>query len=216
MTLLAAVRLATRRGGVSAVLLAFVTSTVLGGCTLLAPRPDPSRFFVLSAIPSTSNSAGGGNLSIGVGPIIVPDYLSRSEMVIRTSATQIRPSQIDIWAEPISLGVTRVLAQNLSVLLGTERIICYPAYAVTRADWQVLVELVHFELDTQNAATLTARWGVRDRRSGKIVVARETNITRPATGPNTADGVAALSATLADLSGAIADQLRQLNAAAQS
>jgi len=198
--------------GVSGVLLAMVVSIVVGGCTLLAPRPDPSRFFVLSAISTASNSPRDATLSVGVGPILVPDYLSRSALVIRTSPTEIRPLQIDLWAEPISLGVTRVVAQNLSVLLGTERIICFPAYAVTRADWQVQMELVRFELDTQNSATLTARWGIRDRRSGKIVVARETNITRPADGPQIPDGVAALSATLADLSGAIADELRQLSA----
>lgn len=191
---------------------ASLTAAVLvSACSILDPRPDPSRFFVLSPAPAADASAAGGgklaDLSVGLGPISVPDYANRPEIVVRNNANEVQLEPVDRWAEPLSSNVSQVLMQNLAQLLGTERVTLFPWYG-TVPKYQVQVDIVRFDQDDQRRATLIARWEIRDVVSKSILAARQTDVTRPGTGDDTAAGVAALSATLADLSRDIADAVR--------
>jgi len=113
---------------------------VLGGCV----RTKPSKFYRLNAVsgsgPGAQTIDTGGELAIGVGPVKLPLYLDRPYILIRTSANEFDSSGFDRWTEPLKNNITNVLAENLSVLLATDRISVFPWTGSTELDYQVLVE----------------------------------------------------------------------------
>lgn len=196
----------TRLGG------ALLVAALLSSCSFLEPVPDPSRFYVLTTVDDSDPSMPAlGSVSLGVGPIRLPDYVRRQEIVRRTGATEVRPSTFDRWAGDLDNSVSRVLSEDLSRALGTDRISTYPSFEISRADYLVEVTVVRFDLDTQNTAFLNARWQVRDNRTKGRNLSRETQAVQPAASPDTGAGVEALSRTLGDLSRDIAAAVRELN-----
>jgi uncharacterized lipoprotein YmbA len=188
---------------------------LLAGCTILAPQPDRSHFFVLASLPNTDAETSGNqsplapNIILGLGPVRLPPYLDRNEIALRLSPTQVTYSSTDRWAEPLNVSVDRVLLQNLSRLLGTDRILMYPWSSAIDVDYQIRIELLAFEGTKGGEAQLTARYAILIARTREPLAVREANFSRP-TGTDTAAEVAGLSATLGDLSRDIAATLRQL------
>src|SRR5271155_2651372 len=97
---------------------------VAGGC--FSPRPDPSKFFVLApvevAAPNSVAPAGltaSSGPTIGIGPIKLPEYLDRDEVVTRVGPNRLELSDQNRWAEPLDNNFKQVMAQDLTQLLGT-------------------------------------------------------------------------------------------------
>jgi uncharacterized lipoprotein YmbA len=182
----------------------------LVGCSPLAPRPDYTKFFVLTPITYSSNPAPAkSNLALGVGPIDFPGYLQRTQVVTRTEPNQIELSPIDRWGEPLDKNFKRVLSENLAQLLNTYRIEEYPWNHETKVDYQIAIQVLNFETTSQGQSLLRARWFIKDR-NGRDLYATETTANAPV-GPGDTGVSAALSSDLATLSKAIADQIATLN-----
>jgi uncharacterized lipoprotein YmbA len=185
---------------------------LLSACSVLAPQPDKTKFFVLNSIGSGSGSAtaSAGStsaLTIGVGPITLPQYLRRPEVVIRVSPSEIELSNTDRWAEPIESAFARVLSENLSQILGTRQVITFPWYNSAQIDYAVQVNVMRFETDPKGKPELDAQWTIRDARSGKILAGRDSDLTGAAE-PSPSAG---LSQTLGSLSQEIASEISRLN-----
>jgi uncharacterized lipoprotein YmbA len=186
------------------------------GCASLSPKPDPSRFFTLTPIPqavqtpATSDSVG--QISLGIGPVKFPGYLDREELVSRVSQNRLAIAENDRWAESLADNFSRVLAQNLAALLGTDRVILYPWPGNRRPAFQVEIEVLRFESDASGNAQLFARWTVRDTGDRKLSVVRESRSARPLKGTSTEASVAALSEALGELSQEIAQTVRAIEA----
>jgi len=181
-----------------------------GGCGTFSPRPDSSRFFTLTAIAqpgsvTTRASSNPAGVSIGIGPIRLPGYLDRQEIVTRVSQNRIDLSEYDRWAERLETNFTRVLAQNLSVLLNTDQLVFYPWELNRKPNYQVTIEMLRFESNTRGEVQLSARWEILDTNKRTQLQAGESGITRQPTAQSTDASVAALSEALGDLSREIAN-----------
>jgi uncharacterized lipoprotein YmbA len=189
-------------------LFALAIASIAGCGSLLAPQPDRSHFFVLSASADSggakpsATALGGGQLSVGVGPVRMPDYLQRPGIATRLGPTQVEYSQVDRWAEPLDECFPRVLAQDLSASLSTNQVALFPWPGGTRIDYQVQVDVERFEVTSQGQAVLAARWTIKNPESGASLASGDVNESRPA-GSGAASATAALSRVL----GAMADTL---------
>jgi uncharacterized lipoprotein YmbA len=141
-------------------------------------------------------------------------YLAVPEIQVRASATEVRRGTVDRWAEPLEDGIARVLAQDLSAILGTREVVLFPWYAEQRPDCQVQVSVRRFELEPDGSGLLEARYEVTDLggRAGHLV--RDLEVRRPAAGSDTAASVAALSEALGALAEQIAADVRRISAGA--
>ena len=167
-------------------------TVTLAGC--LSPRSDPSQFFLLT--PTTepaAATASTNNLSLGVGPVTLPTYLDRPQMVTRMGPNQVAISEADRWAESLQDNFTGALARNLAVLLGTERVVTYPWYNTVELDYAVSVNVLRFERDSLGVAHLRVLWELRDGVTGEGSGVRETSLTEAAASAETSASVAALS-----------------------
>lgn len=127
---------------------------LLVGCTLT----QPTRFYTLSSEAEPLVEAS--NLGIGVGPISLPQYLDRPQIVVRTDPNQVTLSEFDAWIEPLDSMLPRVLAQDLARLLGTDRVFVLPQRQPVRLDYGVEAAFQRFDAEAAGQALLDARWRV--------------------------------------------------------
>jgi len=184
-------------------------------CTVLPPQKDTSQFFILTSAsePPPSDSARSSSrreLSIGLGPINFPGYLKRREIVSRVEGGQLQLSDNKRWAEPLDSNFQRVLSQDLAMRLGTQRIVLFPWYGRQQLDYRVEVQVQQFDTDAANRSHLEARWIIKDGRTDRELLARESNISSTVQAGDVA-GSQALSNDLNSLSASIAESLIALS-----
>ena len=191
----------------------FVLAGLVAGCSFLAPRHDPSRFYTLSAraVPEVATRDREPAPSVVVGPVTFPAYLDRNEVAVRVSPNELQYALAERWAEPLSQSFTRVLVEDLGTALGTDRVAALTSGTAIAPDFWVEVVVVRFEAGVDGRAELTARWAVRNA-ARKIVRVRQSQHARQATAATTEGGVKALSAALGDLADEIATVLREIHA----
>jgi uncharacterized protein len=194
-------------------LICFLVCFVPAGCLSLDPKPDPSRFFALASLPRTdqrsADAAGTKPLAVGIGPIKFPGYLDRQQIVTRISPNRFAVAENDRWAEPLEENFARVLSQNLSILLQTDRIVVYPWERTQPPIYQVQVEVLRFEPNSDQVVELWARWRITDNTK-KTLSVKESYLTRPAKDKSTEASVAALSEVVGSLSQEITASIRGL------
>jgi uncharacterized lipoprotein YmbA len=191
-------------------LILILAGFVLSACSNFSPRPDPSRFFTLTAIaqpaaPAAKESSNPGGISLGIGPVRLPGYLDRQEIVVRVSPNRIDLSEYDQWAEPLETNFNRVLGQNLAVLLPVNRLVFFPWESTRSPAYQLEVEVLRFEANAAGDVQLSARWAVIETSKKVALKSGQTLLTRQPTAKTTDAAVAMLSETLGDLSREIAN-----------
>jgi uncharacterized protein len=143
----------------------FLAVLIPGGCSLLNPGPQPkTRFFMLSS-PALSGKpiqplATLPQVAIGIGPVRLPEYLDRRNIIVRNSRNEFELAEDSQWAEPMGDTFARVLADNLSVLLGTHRITQFPWRPSMPVDYQLTVQVAQFDGILGEQAVLRAHWQV--------------------------------------------------------
>ena len=182
----------------------------LAGCSILEPRPDPSHFFTLSALPRATDTPPASGVTVGLGPVRVPAYLDRPEIATRVASTEVTFSPTDRWAEPLSTSLRRIVAENLGANLGTEEVVAFPWPVGTHLDWTVALDVVRFERTPAGEVEVAARWVVREGAGGRVRIVRETRHTERADGGGTAAVVEAWNKAVAALSSDIATALASL------
>jgi uncharacterized lipoprotein YmbA len=179
----------------------------MGACT-----STPSRFYILNTLPASEARHGATaerGPVLGVGPITFPKYLDRPQIVTRTSRNQLILGEFDRWAEPLQENVSRVLAENLALLIPTDQILpnAWPRSAAL--DYQVQVELLHFDGWLGGESSLIARWSILDRAE-RALMNRKTHLDAPAGGRDYESMVVAMNQMLETLSRDIAVAIQSL------
>jgi len=169
----------------------------LPACSL-APKADPSQFFVLTSASATQASVGDRDLdlAIGLGPVSVPEYLRRPQMVTRAGPNEISYAEYDRWAEPLDNSLVQVLGENLSSVLGGADIALHPWFSTTQLDFVVQIEVQRFERDASGAAKLVCVWVLQDGATGDRVAEGQFERNEPAESETTGASVAAQSRLL--------------------
>jgi uncharacterized lipoprotein YmbA len=188
------------RGFVAAVLL------IVAGC-----ESAPTEFYTLSNMqlppPGTSSTA---RTVVGVGPVTLPDYLDRPQIVTRASGNRMMLAAFDAWVEPMDGMFTRVLVENLSSLLATDNVVPLPQRRPTPLDYQVEVDVTRFDADLSGRAVLDARWKVFGEDGEPLIEEGRSTIVEPSVGSDSyEDIVAAMSRALAEMSSTIAGTIER-------
>jgi len=186
----------------------------LCACSLLEPQPNRTRYFVLETTAAGATTAApprSASRAIGVGPVRLPDYLRRVEIVRRISGNQLRISDDEQWGESLDLGVGRVLAEDLGIRLNSPAVVRLPGVTNLPLDLEVPIEVVSFEADDQGSVRLVARWALKPARGGRVSVARESRIVEAVNGRGTGAAIAAMSRAIEGLGAEIAAAIDALD-----
>jgi uncharacterized lipoprotein YmbA len=175
---------------------------------VLAPQPDTTRFFILSAdtnIQPPSATTASSTLVVGLGPISFPDYLARTQMVTRLSDEGVAESSSLRWAEPLDVSFKRVLARDLSLTLGGAQIAVFPwAGGNPHPSFSVEMTVDRFEMDAEARAQLISRWNINASNPDRLLYSSTAAISVPAANATTDAAVAALNQALSQFAREIA------------
>ncbi len=181
----------------------------LAGCASSAP----SRFYVLSPLASSKAESQALKdevcIAIGIGPVELPAYLDRPQIVTRVSENELNLAEFDKWAEPLKDNLFRVLAENLSTLLCADAISIFPWKGPTPIDYQVEVTVIRMDGNVGGNASLVARWAIFRENDKKMLLTRKSSYSEPLSSQNYKALVSAQSRTIADLSREIAEAIKE-------
>ena len=173
----------------------------------------PSHFYTLAPTASASAPASvASKLSVAVGPVSIPAVVDLPQIVVTTGPNQVSIDEFNRWASPLQNNISRTVAENLVLLLGTPRVSQFQQSLNADSDFRVAIEVQTFESAPGDAATLNAVWLVRRARDGKSETGR-TSVREPASDKGYDALAAAHSRALARMSQDIADAIRALDRA---
>lgn len=169
---------------------------------------QPTSFYTLSGFDSDGAATAEQSMRLGVGPIYLPAYLDRPQVVTRNGTNRMNVSEFDQWAEPLETTFQRVLTENLSRQLNTDRIATLPARRNMPLDHQVEVDVTRFDADETGRVVLDARWRIFDGRGDRLLHrGRSLAVERTPTVGDYEQIAAAMSHCLGAMSKEIADAL---------
>lgn len=153
---------------------------LLAGCGSSAP----SNFYLLQAQPAPAilkpETPAANHKSIGIGPVEIPQYLDRPQLVVRTGDNTVQIHEFERWAEPLKEGVTRVVTHNLDGLLAAEQIKVYPWRSQLTIDYRLVLTLNRFEAADDGQATLAGWWTLYDTANRRVSVRKPVLLTASA------------------------------------
>jgi uncharacterized lipoprotein YmbA len=188
---------------------AIVAAGLAVGC--LGSSPNVS-FYTMNAVSDSAVTGAADGLAIGVGPIRVPRYLDRPELVMRPggSTSQLEIDDFRHWAGGFSSNVLSVLGENLGAKLGTQRVVVYPVPAAFSLDYRVAVDFQAFEATGGEALVLRANWVIRSGSGEGGPWSGQSSIRRPIADGGPDALVAAHNEALALLADEIASRIKSL------
>tara|TARA_B100000315_G_scaffold252448_1_gene289274 strand:+ start:4674 stop:5309 length:636 start_codon:yes stop_codon:yes gene_type:complete len=159
-----------------------LAGSFLSGC--VTTDTPTTRFYVLNPLDSgvsiLSNADQNDSLSVEVASLRLPQYLERPQIVTRSSRNQLQLAEFHQWGGNLRKNMMRVLAKNLSQLLGTTHIAISPHRPPTPSDFLVELEVMQFERDSDGKVRLSAQWRLTRGKDQKPLAIQITNLTSPA------------------------------------
>lgn len=169
----------------------------------------PANFYLLQARTTASfegpATAAAEGISIGIGPLELPEYLDRPQMVTRSGANSVEIHEFERWAEPLEEGVSRVLTDSLADLLRHEAIAIYSWRSPLQVDYRLGLSLTRFEGAVDGRITLAGMWALYDTEKREIALRQPFNLSRAAASQRIEALVDGQSQLLAELCEGIAD-----------
>ena len=188
-----------------------VLTLLLSGCMR---DSKPVQFYMLNADSGVAGTARVPAATqgpvIGLGPIRIPEYLNRPQMIVAITDNQYRLSEDHRWAERLDQNISLALFKALPRQLGTDRIVRYPWSQRQVIDYQVGIDILEFNVDASGQSRLIAQWFVK--RKDKPTIDKRSVYQFPASTTDHAVMVKAQSQCLTKLGQEISETLRQLMA----
>jgi uncharacterized protein len=182
------------------ILIAFVAATAVG-CSASAP----ARFYNLDSTAKPDGSPAA-RAAVMVGPVSIPASVDQPEFVVQVAPNRVEVEEFNRWVAPLSDGIARAVAGDLTVLLGTPDVATTPLVNFNPSYW-VTIDVQRFDSIRGQEALLEAVWTVRRTTGGETRSGR--TLAREAVQGDGFDALAAAhSRALAKMSGDIAAAIR--------
>jgi uncharacterized lipoprotein YmbA len=166
------------------------------------------RFYLLSPIEDAAPAgAAPGDALVVVGPLQLPGYLNRPELVVRQPDGRFSLRELDRWGEPLDQLLTNTVTANLIRLTGSPRVAAFPLPGRASADRRIVGRVLRFDADASGLALLEVQWSILDENGEPRMPVRIDAYRAQAASTDTAALVAALSDVLAQFSRQLADAL---------
>jgi len=192
-------------------LLVLLISVLLAGC---GSSPPPTEFYTLNSLGSmtqqTQPSEADQNIAIGIGPVQIPQILDRPQIVTRTGPNKLKVDEFHRWAGPLKAGFAQVLAENIALLLTTDRVAVYPWEGDFKPHYRIALDIRYFEGQLGKNVVLDVVWRVAGQEGQKIQATKASVINEPLAAADYESLVAAKSQAIAQLSREIAQEIRKL------
>ena len=174
--------------------LIFATSALLLGACGSSPAV---RYFGLETIGIQHQQDAADAPVLAVGPLRVPDYLKRTQMVRRGQGAEVIVDDFNRWAEPLDEAIHRTIASNVDGLLDNAIVVAFPYGAMLEVDYRLHGRIDRLDADSNGNVILDIQWGVSDGKGTVVVPSRRARYQFRSTQQ---DDPAAIAAATSDTS----------------
>ena len=157
-------------------------SLIISSCGNTTPSVE---YYTLSPMQmpakQTSKNLKFNQAVIGIGPIIVPEYLESSRIVTRSSPNKLKVNEYHRWGGSLEDELLRTISENISLLMGSEKVIVYPWRRSIKPDFHIQISFKNLEAVPGEKAILRASWivnGPSSRNNAQVNLSKfEKNIS---------------------------------------
>ena len=146
-------------------------------------------------------------ITIGIGSIEFSEYLKRPEIVSFKGNNELNVDEFNRWAEPLEKNFERVLIENLSRLIPTDRIYIFPWQEEEPNSFQITIAVNEFGMRSDSSVVLDARWSVSKKVKRDFLMTQRSFYTENAAGVSIEGKVALLSDLIGNFSRDIANEI---------
>ncbi len=193
----------------SRLMAAILLSTFISACVHDA---IPVEFYRLSADVGLKQNktfaVKSKNVTVALGPIRIPEYLNRPQMLTAISDNQYILSEEHRWAEKLDQNILLALYETLPTQLNTDHVLRYPWSQRQDIDYQVGIDVLDLTTDAQGQVQLIAQWSIKPK--DKLIIDKRFNCRIAASTTDYALMVKAQSQCLTQLGQVLAKSLNDL------
>jgi len=148
--------------------------------------------------------------TISVNLVSFPSYLDRPQIVTRPTAHTLAIHEFQHWGGSLETDFVRVLGENLSILLDTQRVFLPRQNVPFNIDYRVAIEVKRFDGDLGGQIVLDVDWMITPQENKKRAVIRKSVIRETVDSHYYESLVSAKSQAIEKLSREIADAFRKV------
>ncbi|MFH1692500.1 MAG: PqiC family protein [Candidatus Omnitrophota bacterium] len=190
----------------------------LGGCISISNTPSP-RFYSLIALDkgqAVKQYHVPAGFTIGVGPVKIPEFLNRPQIVTMNKKRMLEFAEFDRWGEGLDFAFVRLMNEDLTLMMPDATIEMYPWNLNIAITYQVVVNVIALESRLDQDMLLIVQWTIIDQKNKKAIFTKRSEL-RQVIEPHSYLGlVKSLSAACAVLSEEVAAELSLLAAEYQA
>lgn len=185
---------------------------VLSGCVAISRSPSP-RFYKLDSI---SQEQVGGKFKvandeiIGIGPVKIPEYLNRPQIVTLDNNKMITFAEFDRWGEPLDFAIARILNENLKEIIECKDMEMFPWNIFIPVKFQVVLDVIELDVNISKNLSLSAQWSILDLKNKNLVFSKRSVLKEDINPRNYSGVVGALNTALSKISIEIGQELSRL------
>ena len=195
---------------ITCLILVIVVSLLLQGCS----GTRPSTFYILNPISraTASQITKSKSQSIGIllGPLSIPDFLDRPQIVTRPSENTLALAEFHRWGGSFQTNILRILGENLSILLNSDRVLSFRQQALFPVDYRVTLDVKQFDGKLGSTVVLVVDWVITNQHDKNKILVKKTLIRETVTGPGYDAFVSAQSKALEKLSREIVEAIKKV------
>ena len=176
-----------------------------------AKSSKPVEYYMLDASVGIHNNQtlkGDEGPMIGLGPIRLPEYLDRFQMVVAVSENKYKLIDGHRCAEKLDQNISLALFKTLPSQLGTDRMIRYPWPQRPGVDFQVKIDILELNIDQNGQSQLIAQWSIKSK--DETILNKRSSFTAQASTTDIDKMVQAQSECLTKLGQEIVSSLKPL------
>ncbi|MGB0467892.1 MAG: PqiC family protein [Pontibacterium sp.] len=174
----------------------------LSGCV----KQEPNRYYDLTSQASASGQLIHKTVTLGIGPVTLPQVLDRPGIVTRFKGTGVNVASYHTWAGDLEPAFTHVLADSLAMTLQHDQVWPSPWDNRFRPEYQVRIFVDRFSGELNGTSNLNLTWTLLGDY-GKTVIKTRRYRAVAESGQGYGDYVSALNQLLADFSRTMSAEL---------
>lgn len=168
-----------------------------------------TKFYILNPIANIGPAKHTSTdvPTVGIGPISLPKYLDRPEIVTRLGPNKVKVDEFNLWAGSLKENLQLAITESLSLMAANRAVVPYPWKKSAGVTVQVGINIRRFDIDNSDAI-LTADWTTGNTNRLSKHTKHRSEIKIPVAGIGYAAKIAALNLALDQFTQEIAASIK--------
>ncbi len=165
------------------------------------------NYYRLNPTAAAPTGGSGSGLGVSVGPVSLPTYIDRAEVVFASGPNEFQIPSNALWVGSLQENISRTVATDLGRILGSRNVRA-GIEAGFRPRYRVALDIRQFHGISGREAILDLSWRIQSGASGETISRHSDSFHQPIIGDGYGPLVEAESRLLEQVATAIAKSLR--------